>query len=198
MSEELLVPSKVYMKFGVHIGTHSLAEPMKKYVHSKRAGVYLIDIRKTDERIRVAAKMLANYDPESIFAFAMRIYAQKPLLMFAKWTGVIARIGKYYAGILTNPSLPQYVEPDIVFVSDPTKEANIIREANMIGVPIIAFADTSNEPYNVDLIIPCNNRGRKALALMYWLLANQYLRERDILGPDETIDDPVENFMLFL
>ncbi len=198
MSGELLVPSKVYMKFGVHIGTHSLAEPMRQYVHSKKAGVYLIDIRKTDERIRIAAKMLANYEPEQIFAFAMRIYAQKPLLMFSKWTGIIARIGKYYAGILTNPSLPQYVEPEIVFVSDPMKEANIIREANKIGVPVVALADTSNEPYNVDLVIPCNNRGRKALALIYWLLANQYLRERDMLGVDETIDDPVENFMVFL
>jgi len=198
MSGELLIPSKVYMKFGVHIGTHSLAEPMRRYVHSKKAGVYLIDIRKTDERIRIAAKMLANYEPEQIFAFAMRIYAQKPLLMFAKWTGVIARIGKYYAGILTNPSLPQYVEPEIVFVSDPLKEANIIREANIVGIPVVALADTSNEPYNVDLVIPCNNRGRKALALIYWLLANQYLRERDMLGPDETIDDPIENFMVFL
>ena len=68
----------------------------------------------------------------------------------------------------------------------------------MIGVPVIALADTSNEPYNVDLVIPCNNRGRKALALIYWLLTNQYLRERDMLGPDETIDDSVEDFMVFL
>lgn len=198
MPDELLVPVKTYMKFGVHIGTHSLAKPMQQYVHMKKVGVYLIDIRKTDERVRIAAKMLANYEPEQIFAFAMRIYAQKPLLMFSKWTGIPAIIGKYYAGILTNPSLPQYREPELIFISDPSKEANVIREANKIGVPIISLCDTSNEPYNVDLVIPCNNRGRKSLALIYWLLTNQYLRERGVIGPDEAIDEPVENFMVFL
>ena len=171
---------------------------MRKFVHGKKTGVYLIDIRKTDERIRIAAKMLADFEPEQVFGFAMRLYAQKPLLMMAKWTGIVARIGKYYAGILTNPSLPQYIEPEIVFVSDPIKEANIVREANMIGIPVVSLADTSNEPYNVDLVIPCNNRGRKALALIYWLLTNQILRERGILGPDEKIDDGVENFMVYL
>ena len=199
MSEEgLLISANMYMRFGVHIGTHSLAEPMRKFVHGKKTGVYLIDIRKTDERIRIAAKMLADFEPEQVFGFAMRLYAQKPLLMMAKWTGIVARIGKYYAGILTNPSLPQYIEPEIVFVSDPIKEANIVREANMIGIPVVSLADTSNEPYNVDLVIPCNNRGRKALALIYWLLTNQILRERGILGPDEKIDDGVENFMVYL
>ncbi|MEX0568393.1 MAG: 30S ribosomal protein S2 [Candidatus Njordarchaeota archaeon] len=199
MSEEgLLIPASMYMKFGVHIGTHSLADPMRKFVHGKKTGVYLIDIKKTDERIRVAAKMLADFEPDQIFGFAMRLYAQKPLLMMAKWTGIVARIGKYYAGILTNPSLPQYTEPEVVFISDPIKEANIVREANMVGVPVVSLADTSNEPYNVDLVIPCNNRGRKALALVYWLISNQVLREKGMLGPDERIEDPVESFMVFL
>ncbi len=197
-AEGLLVPASTYMRFGVHIGTHSLAEPMRKFVHSKKAGVYQIDIRKTDERIRVAARMIANFEPEEVLGFAMRLYAQKPLLMMAKWTGIVARIGKYYAGILTNPKLPQYVEPEVVFVSDPVKEANLIREANMVGIPVISLADTSNEPYNVDLVIPCNNRGRKALALIYWLIANQVLREKGVLEPDEMIDDPIESFMVFL
>ncbi len=68
----------------------------------------------------------------------------------------------------------------------------------MVGVPVVSLADTSNEPYNVDLVIPCNNRGRKALALVYWLISNQVLREKGMLGPDERIEDPVESFMVFL
>ena len=197
-TDGLLIPTSMYMRFGVHIGTHSLVEAMRKFVHGKKAGVHQIDVRKTDERIRIAAKMIADFEPEQVLGFAMRLYAQKPLLMMAKWTGIVARIGKYYAGILTNPRLPQYVEPEVVLVSDPIKEANLVREANMVGIPVISLADTSNEPYNVDLVIPCNNRGRKSLALIYWLLANQVLRERGILGPDENIEDPVESFMVFL
>jgi len=197
-SDGLLIPASMYMKFGVHIGTHSLVEPMRKFVHGKKAGVYQIDIRKTDERIRTAAKMIADFEADQVLGFAMRLYAQKPLLMMSKWTGIVARIGKYYAGILTNPTLPQYIEPEVIFVSDPIKEANLIKEANMVGVPVISLADTSNEPYDVDLVIPCNNRGRKSLALIYWLIANQVLRERGAIAPDETIEDPVEAFMVFL
>ena len=197
-TEGFLVPPQLYMRYGVHIGTHKLAKPMRRFAHTKKSGIYLIDLRHTDQRIRIAAKMIANYDPEQVFGFAMRLYAQKPLLYMAKWTGIIARVGKYVAGTLTNPDLPQYLEPEVVFVSDPIKEANIVREANRVGIPIIALCDTNNEPYNIDLVIPCNNRGRKALALIYWILTNQILRERDILSDDETIEDTPENFMVFL
>jgi small subunit ribosomal protein S2 len=46
----------------------------------------------------------------------------------------------------------------------------------------------------VDLVIPTNNKGRKALALVYWLLARQVLRERGALAPDAPFEVPVEEF----
>jgi small subunit ribosomal protein S2 len=48
----------------------------------------------------------------------------------------------------------------------------------------------------VDICVPSNNKGRKAIALIYWLLARQILRERGILGEDEDLDIESSDFEL--
>mgnify|MGYP000494073169 CR=1 FL=1 len=54
----------------------------------------------------------------------------------------------------------------------------MVGRAAELGIPVIALCDTNNMTSNVDLVIPTNNKGRKALTLIYWLLARQVLRER--------------------
>ncbi|MEM2466204.1 MAG: 30S ribosomal protein S2, partial [Candidatus Bathyarchaeia archaeon] len=46
----------------------------------------------------------------------------------------------------------------------------------------------------VDLVIPTNNKGRRALAVIYWLLARQVLRERGELPPDKDMPLTIEDF----
>ncbi|MGC8557199.1 MAG: 30S ribosomal protein S2, partial [Fervidicoccus sp.] len=97
-------------------------------------------------------------------------------------------------GILTNPHLEWYIEPDIVVVTDPRADQQIINEASKIGIPIISFTDTDNRIDNIDLIIPANNKGRKSLALLYWILTRQILREKGLLLQNADLQEPPDAF----
>ncbi len=191
----LLVPLETYLAAGVRIGTHMKNKVMQRFIYGVRPdGLYILDVRKTDERIRIAAKFLARYEPSKIVAVSARQYGQQPVRMFCALTRAIPVVGRFTPGTFTNPSLPTYLEPDIVLVTDPRADSQAVDEAAEMGIPVIALCDTDNVCSNVDLIIPVNNKGRKSLALVYWLLARQVLRERGELGPDEDLPVPVEAF----
>lgn len=196
--EDLLVEFNKYMSYGIYIGTNRRTEDMKPFIYGHGGAIYRIDINQTDKRIRLAARLLARHPPEKVAVFGRRMYAQKPLTEFCKRTGFLSFPGRFVPGTLTNPSLPGYIEPEIVMVSDPRKEYQVIKESRNIGVPVIGLVDTNNTLKNVDLAVPCNNKGRKALALVYWLLTNQVLRERGELGEEETIEKPPESFMVLI
>lgn len=197
MEEEggTLVPEEVYLTSGVHIGTRQKTADMKKFIYKVRNdGLYIIDIRKTDERIRIAAKFLAKYEPSQILVVSVRQYGQKPIQEFAKCTGAMAIPGRFIPGTLTNPNIETFVEPDIIILTDPLVDGQALTEAKSIGIPIVALCDTNNELRYVDLAIPTNNKGRKALALVYWLLAREYLKERGEIKSDEEFKPKVEDF----
>ncbi|MHA1590250.1 MAG: 30S ribosomal protein S2 [Candidatus Njordarchaeales archaeon] len=196
--EEMLIPLKTYIRYGAHIGTNKKTKDMERFIFKRKGGVYLINIVKTDERIRLAARLLAKYQPNEVAIFGSRLYAQKPIIKMGEWTKFIVFPGRYLPGTLTNPQLVTYVEPEIILVSDPIKERQAIQEAFMIGVPVIALCDTNNTLSNIDLAIPANNKGRKSLALIFWLLTNQILRERGELSEGETIKETPEDFMIML
>lgn len=191
----LLVPLETYLAAGVRIGTHMKNRVMQRFIYGVRPdGLYILDVRKTDERIRIAAKLLARYEPSKIVAVSARQYGQQPVKMFCALTRAIPVLGRFIPGTFTNPSLPNYLEPDIVLVTDPRADSQAVDEAAEMGLPVIALCDTDSLCSNVDLIIPVNNKGRKSLALVYWLLARQVLRERGELGPEEDLPVPVESF----
>jgi len=196
--KEMLVPLKVYTRYGVHIGTNKKTKDMERFIFKRKGGVYLINVHKTDERIRLAAKLLAKYSPEEVAVFGTRLYAQKPIIKMSKWTKFIVFPGRYNPGTLTNQNLPTYIEPEIILISDPIKERQALIEASMIGVPVVALADTNNTLSYIDFAIPANNKGRKSLALIFWLLTNQVLRERGELEEDKTIRETPEDFMVML
>ncbi len=174
---EYLVPPDDYLAAGVHIGTQIKTHDMKKFIFKVRQdGLYVLDIRKLDERIRVAAKFLARFEPSKILLVAARQYAQKPVKMFSKAVGSDYVVGRFIPGTLTNPMLSEYREPDVVFVNDPAIDRQAVSEATRVGLPVVALCDTNNSAADIDLIIPTNNKGRKALALVYWLLAREILK----------------------
>src|SRR4030043_151360 len=81
----LLIPEDVYLTSGVHIGTQQKSADMKAFIFKVRNdGLYVLDVKKTNERIRVASKFLARYDPQKILVVSARQYGQKPARVFAK------------------------------------------------------------------------------------------------------------------
>ena len=176
---ESLIPVDEYLAAGVHIGTQQKTEDMKRFVYRVRPdGLYVLDVKATDERIRIAAKFLSKFDPARILVVSARQYGQFPATMFAKVTGAKSVVGRFIPGTLTNPDYRDFVEPDVVVVTDPIGDSQAVKEAVDVGVPVIAMCDTNNMTTHIDIVIPTNNKGRKALALIYWLLAKEITKLR--------------------
>ncbi len=177
---DLLIPVEDYLSAGVHIGTQQKTKDMERFIHRVRDdGLYVLDVSRTDSRIRTAADFLANYDPEQILVTSSRQYGRFPAEKFAEAIGARARTGRFIPGTLTNPDYAGYIEPDVVVVTDPIGDAQAVKEAITVGIPVIAMCDSNNQLSNVDLVIPTNNKGRRALSVVYWLLANETLDRRN-------------------
>ncbi len=193
--EGLLVQEDVYLTSGVHIGTQQKSADMKEFIYKVRTdGLYVLDIKKTDRRIRMAAKFLAKVYPSRILVVAARQYGQKPSKLFARTIGADIFAGRFVPGTLTNPNLPEYTEPDILLVTDPAADQQALREAMKLRIPVIGLCDANNETRNVDLIIPTNNKGRRALATVYWLLTREVQKARGEIGSDEDFTLTLEDF----
>ncbi|QKG93418.1 30S ribosomal protein S2 [Halorubrum sp. SS7] len=176
---DLLIPVEDYLSAGVHIGTQQKTKDMERFIHRVRDdGLYVLDVSLTDERIRTAADFLESYDPEQILVTSSRQYGRFPAEKFADAIGARARTGRFIPGTLTNPDYAGYIEPDVVVVTDPIGDAQAVKEAITVGIPVIAMCDSNNQLSNVDLVIPTNNKGRRALSVVYWLLANETLDRR--------------------
>jgi small subunit ribosomal protein S2 len=182
MSDEeadLLIPVEDYLGAGVHIGTQQNTNDMQRFIHRVRTdGLYVLDVSMTDSRIRTAADFLANYEPEQILVASSRQYGRFPAEKFADAVGARARTGRFIPGTLTNPQYEGYIEPDVIVVTDPIGDSQAVKEAITVGIPVIAMCDSNNTTSNVDLVVPTNNKGRKALSVVYWLLANETLDRR--------------------
>ncbi len=191
----LLIPEDIYLTSGVHIGTQQKSADMKEFIFKVRTdGLYVLDVKKTDERIRIAAKFLARVEPQRILIVSARQYGQKPAKVFSKTIGASVIAGRFVPGSLTNPILPNFAEPEMLFVTDPAADEQALKEALNVGIPIIGICDANNETKYVDLVIPSNNKGRRALATIYWLLAREVLKARGSIASDEDFKMTVEEF----
>lgn len=193
--ENLLISREEYLAAGVHIGTRIATRHMLDYIYRTTGhGLYVLDIRETDERLRTAAKFLARYDPSKILVTSVRRYGYRPVEQFSRAIGTKAITGRFIPGTLTNPRLNNYVECDVLVITDMHADKQALSEAVIANIPVVALVDTDDTLMNIDLMIPTNNRGRKALALMYWLLARQILRERGLIPPEGEFDMTVGDF----
>jgi small subunit ribosomal protein S2 len=193
-TEELLLPRDTLLSAGIHIGTRMKTLDMEPFIYRVRPdGLFVLDVKKTDDRIRVTAKFLSRYEHAKIAVAATRLYAQEPVKKFCQLTGAMPLVGRFIPGQLSNPQYPGRIDPEVIVVSDPRADAQAVKEASKVGIPIVALCSTDNEFAGVDLVIPTNNKGRRALAVIFWLLARQLMRERGELAADKdptaTIDD---------
>jgi small subunit ribosomal protein S2 len=195
---ELLIPEDLYLTSGVHIGTQQKSASMRRFVFKVRFdGLHVLDVRETDRRIRLAAKFLARFPAERILTVSQRQYGQKPVRVFAKTIGAVSFSERFVPGCLTNPNLAEYFEPRVLVVTDPATDQQALSEAVSIGIPVVGLCDVNNETRNVDLVIPANNKGRVALATVYWLLAREVLRARSGVA-DQEFTPTIEDFQAAL
>jgi len=183
------------LKAGVQIGTQVKSKQMVPFIFKVRSdGLYILDISKSDQRLRMAAKFMAGFEMDKVLLVAQRQYAQQPIKTFAKATGARYIAGRFVPGTLTNPSLPVYTEIDVLVVNDPITDVQAMNEAVKIGIPIIALCDANNRTSFVDLVIPTNNKGRKALALVYYLMAREVLLNKGKIKSYEEFPYKLEEF----
>ncbi|MHA1836063.1 MAG: 30S ribosomal protein S2 [Candidatus Odinarchaeia archaeon] len=189
------MPLDQYLASGIHIGTQIKTKSMMPFIYRVRPdGLYVLDVKKTDERIRVAAKFLARYEPSEIVAVSARQYGRRPVERFCSITRARCISGRFIPGSLTNPEYKKFSEPKVLLATDPRADSQAIKEAVKVRMPVVSLCDTDNNAYNVDLIIPANNKGRKALSTIFWLLARQLLRERGELPLDADLPVKIEEF----
>jgi len=180
---------------GIRVGTTVKTKFMEPFIARMRPdGLYLIDINKTLYRIDVAGRFLSRFEPGKILVYSSRDFAKTPVERFCELVGCRAVTDRFMPGMLTNPRLPYYAEADVVLVVDPFLDSQAVTEATKMGIPVVAVCDTDNTTSNIDLVIPANNRGRKALAAVFWLLARSVLIHSGAMSPEEPMKYTIEDF----
>jgi small subunit ribosomal protein S2 len=174
-----MVPVDEYLKVGLHIGTKFRTKAMAPFIYKVRPdGLTVLNVQKINERLEAAAGLLSQYSPEDILVVCRRENGWKPVEVFSKVTGIKSFVGRYPPGILTNTDLDNFIEAKLIFVADPFPDKNVVDDALRIGIPVIGLCDTNNELHGVDLVVPCNNKGKKSLGLIFWILAREYMKIR--------------------
>ena len=177
--EELLLDREEYLKRGVHIGTQSQNADMEGHIfHVKKNGLAILDLNTTDEQIRAVAETLAEYDPEEILVVGRKEEAYQPIRTFSEAIGTRTVNGRFMPGTLTNPRSDSFMEPEIILVTDPEEDRQAVTEAADVNIPVIAIADSENSLENVDKVIAANNKGEKALGMVFYLLADRIKEDK--------------------
>ena len=193
--KNLLIPRDQYLASGVHIGTRLSTVHSKPFIYRTTSyGLYVIDLMATDERLRIAGRFLASFEPEKIMVASVRRYGRQPVRAFCKVTGAKPFDSRFIPGTLTNPMMDNLFEAQVLVIIDPHADKQALSEAVLARIPVVAFIDTDDYVNDIDLAVPCNNRGRKSLSRMLWLLARQVQRERGKIAPDGDIDLSVDDF----
>ena len=193
--EETQDIKKKILSTGIRVGTQVKTKFMKPFItKSSPEGLYMIDLDISLERIKTAAKFISRTGLDKVIVCSGREYANTPIEKFCEITGTIKMLGRFMPGTLTNPSLPYYIEPKLLLISDPQVDNQAITEATNAGIPVIGVSNTDNITSKVDLVIPANNRGRKSLATVYWLLAREILMEKGELKENESMKYEIDDF----
>lgn len=175
---KLLVPREKYLSAGVHIGMATKTADMERFIYKIRPnGLAVLNVGLLDKRIAYAANMMTN--SKKVLVVARKENSQEAVKKFSEVTGIKAITGRFMPGSLTNPSYKEFFEPELLVVTDPFADKQAIKEAKHMRIPIIGLCDTFNETSFTDLVLPCNNKGKKSLALIFWILAKLIIEKRN-------------------
>ena len=192
---QLLVPVEKYLSAGVHIGTTFRTKDMSRFIYKTRPDrLNIFDIVKIDERLRIAGRFLSYYDPDGIVVVARRKHAHHAVKKFADVIGATAITGRFVPGTFTNPEGKEFLEPSVVVVTDPIADREALLESARARIPTVAIANSGNTLHYIDLVIPGNNRGRKSLSLIFWILAREYMLNRGMIESRDKFPVKLEEF----
>jgi len=178
----------------VQTGSRNLNHQMSEYVFKRsHAGVQVIDLRKTWEKLLLAARAIAAVkNPADVSAVSTHKYGQRAVLKFARATGATPIAGRFTPGTLTNQIQAAFKEPTLLIVNDPRTDHQPVNEAAYANIPVIAFANTDAPLAFVDIAIPGNTNSPHSVGLMWWLLAREVLRIRGTIRRDQPWDTKVD------
>lgn len=186
---------KALLATGIRIGTPVRTKTMERFTARPRPdGLHMIDYGKTIERIETAGKFIAKVGAANTVVYTSREHATMAVQKFCEATGAMMRLGRFMPGTFTNPLYPGHLDAELVVVGDPMSDSQAIVEAGKLGVPVIAVCDTDNVTDDIDLVIPGNNRGRKSIAAIFWLLARYTLINAGQLTADQPMTLSIEDF----
>ncbi len=189
---------QLYLSCGIHIGTKLLTGDARRFIYRQtNYGLYVIDLTQTDERLKIAAKFLSKYVEEGsdrVIVTSVRRYGKEPVKKFCEVLGCRAITSRFIPGSLTNPIIDTYIkDASVVLIVDPHADKVVLREAKLARIPLVSLFDTDDTLTGIDLAIPANNRGKKALGLAFWLLARQIMLELGKISSEDefryTLDD---------
>ena len=186
---------KALLATGIRIGTPVRTKTMESFTTRPRPdGLHMIDYSKTLQRIDIAGKFIAFTGPQNTVVYTSKDYGANAVEKFCELTGAIPQVGRFMPGTFTNPLYPGHIDAELVLVADPLSDAQAVVEAGKLGIPVIAVCDTDNVTDDIDLVIPGNNRGRKAIAAIFWLLARAVLTHAGLLSADQPMKYAIEDF----
>ncbi|MFH1684694.1 MAG: 30S ribosomal protein S2, partial [Candidatus Micrarchaeota archaeon] len=189
------VKQELFLEAGVHIGTKMRTNDMRDFIFKRRDdGLYILDLRKSADRIMEAAKFVAQFKPEEVTVVASRIYSGNPASRFAALTGVSVIAGRYVPGTMTNIQDKRFIEPKLIIVCDPKGERQAIKESKQTGAKVIGFCDSDNETRNIDLVVPVNNKGKRSLALVFYILTRELMMSQGTIKSYEDFKYNVSYF----
>lgn len=192
---DLLISHETYLEAGVHIGTRIITREMRPFVYKvRRDKLSMLAIEQIDKRIRETAKALAKFDPAKVIIIASRVYAIPAAKKFAEIIGAKAYIGRFVPGTFTNPSRSDFSEPIAIFVCDPRVERQALRESVELGIAAFGLVDTDNVLKGLDYAIPCNNKGKKSVPLIFFLMAREYQKATGAITSDEQFQWKISDF----
>lgn len=195
MAEEMLIETDAYLKTGAHIGTRFKSGDMARYIYKVRKdGLKVLNVTTIDSRLRIASKFLAKFPGKKIAVVSRKLYGRTAVKAFAEAVGAVVFTGRFVPGTFTNSHSKKFLEPDVVIVTEPENDAQAVDEAGKVNIPVVGLCTTNNSTRNIDLVVPLNNKGRKSIALAYWLMAREILKARGEIKSNEEFKKTVEEF----
>lgn len=181
---------------GCHLGTKNCDFQMERYVFRRnQEGIHVFNLEKTWNKLQLAARIIVAIEhPQDVMVATARPYAQRAVLKFAHYTGTKYQAGRHTPGTFTNQIQKYYEEPRILLLCDPRTDHQPIKEASYVNIPTISFCDTDSPVKYVDIVIPANNKGKKAIGVLYFILARMVLQMRGSLPYGQPWDVVVDLF----